>query len=115
MRLLLILTLLLPVPDAMANALFGKNKVDDTFAIKTLDAKQAVLEGTPKGLKAGDLLYSNKSPFKFTVTEVKGNTVTVAIPERHELKADMSLLRLPTDPIKKAIDTEAKLKQALED
>jgi len=114
MRALLILTLLLSMPTAQAS-LFGKNKADDSFAIKSVAGSQAVTQGNPKDLKAGDILYSNKSPFKFTVSEVKGSTVTVALPERHELKVGMALLRMPTDPIKKAIDTEERLKRALED
>jgi len=115
MRHFLILTFLLQVSTAAASGLFGNNKADDVFAVKQLDGKQLVVEGAAKNLKAGDTLYSQKSPFKFTVTEVKGNTITLSLPDRHELKEGMSLLRMPTDPIKKALDTEAKLKQALEE
>jgi hypothetical protein len=115
MKYALILTFLLQISTASANGLFGNNKVDDVFAIKQLEGKQLVATGAPKGLKPGDILYSQKSPFKFTVTEVKGNSVTLTLPERHELKEGMSLLRMPTAPIKKAIETEARLKQALEE
>ena len=115
MKYALILTLLLQATSASANGLFGNNKADDVFAIKQLEGRQLVVEGTPKSLKSGDHLYSPKSPFKFTVTDVKGNSITLALPERHELKEGMSLLRSPTAPIKKALETEAKLKQAIEE
>ena len=100
--------------QAQAEGIFGKNKVDDTFNVKSIEGSKATVEGTVKDLKVGDSLYFVKNPFKVTVTEVKGKEVTVQLPEGHELKNGMSLLRFPTEPIKKALDTVTKLK-ALEE
>lgn len=108
------LVALLSLGQAQADGIFGKNKVDDTFNVKTIEGSKAVAEGTVKDLKAGDSLYFVKNPFKVTVTEVKGKEVTVQLPEGHDLKLGMSLLRFPTEPIKKALDTVTKLK-ALEE
>lgn len=94
--------------------LFGGG-IDDDFTVKTLDGKTATLEGQAKTLKEGDLLYFVRSPYNFTITAVKGNTVTIALPEKQDLKVGNVLSRKETDQIKKAIETEKKLKQALEE
>lgn len=115
MRTLLILTLLFQLNAARADGLFGKNKAGDSFAVKAVEASQATLEGTPEDLKVGDTLYFTRSPFKFTVTGIKGNQVTVALPPSHSLTVGAALLRYSNDNIKKNMQTESKLKQALED
>ena len=115
MRYFLLLALLLASPAAMASGVFGNNKMDDSFSVVSVENGQATLTGTPKSLKAGDTLYFIRSPFQFKVTEVKGDKVTVALPDRHDLAKGAALLRFPTEPIKKGIDTEAKLKRALEE
>ncbi len=94
---------------------FTGNKVDDMFTIKSISGKTAVTEGAAKGLKAGDSLYFARSPFKFTVTEVKGNQVTVAIPETNDLAVGQTMMRNITEGVKKSLDTEGRLKQALEE
>ena len=114
MRTLAILMLLLQMPLAQAN-MFGDNKVDDSFAVKSVEGAEAVLSGKPKDLKVGDMLYINRSPFQFKVTAITGDKVTVALPERHDLKVGNALLRRASDQIKKSIDTENRLKKALED
>ncbi len=116
MRIFLVFALLLQVSSvAMASGLFGNNKADDSFAVKSIEGRQAILEGKPKDLKVGDSLYFMRSPFKFTVSSVKGNTVTVTLPESHTLAEGNALLRFPNDAIKKNIQTESRLKQALEE
>jgi hypothetical protein len=87
----------------------------DSFAVKSVGGGSAVLSGDTAGLKAGDTLYYARSPFKFNVTEVKGAQVTIALPASHDLKTDSVLLRSPNPSIQKNMETEAKLKRALED
>ncbi len=94
---------------------FGGNKVDDLFTVKSLDGKQATLDGKAKGLKEGDTLYFARSPYKFSVTAVSGNQVTIALPEKHDLATGATLMRNSTEQVLKAIDTESKLKKALEE
>jgi hypothetical protein len=91
------------------------NLIDDLFTVKKLEAQQASLEGESRGLKEGDLLYFARSPYRFKVLSVKGNQVKIALPERTDLAVGQNLMRNPTDGIKKAIDTEKRLKQALEE
>lgn len=115
MRNLLLLVLFLHMPLAMAGGIFGNNKAEDSFSVKSVEGSQAVVTGKPGGLKAGDYLYFNRSPFRFQVTAVEGEKITVALPERHELKPGLALLRNANDQIKKSIDTETRLKKALEE
>lgn len=98
-----------------AGGLFGGNTIDDVFTVKSMEGKQAKLEGTPKGLKAGDTLYFARSPFKFTVTAVSGNQVTIALPGTQDLAVGNTLMRKEPDTVKKALDTEGRLKQALDE
>ena len=107
------LTVLFPA-QSFASA-FAGNTLDDMFSVKSIDEKEAVLEGNPKNLKEGDLLYFVRSPFKFPVTSVKGNKVTVSLPRGNDLAKGNTLMRHPTEQVKKALDTESRLKQALEE
>jgi hypothetical protein len=115
MRTLVLLALFLHMPMAMAGGIFGNNKIEDSFSVKSVEGNQAVVTGKPAGLKVGDYLYFNRSPFRFQVTAIEGEKVTVALPERHELKPGFALLRNANDQIKKSIDTESRLKKALEE
>jgi hypothetical protein len=110
--LLLTVTLLLQHPCAQAAE---KNTLDDRFAVKVIEAHKAILEGTPKNLKEGDTLYYMRSPFQFRVQAVKGDQVTIALPEKHELAKGTVLLRYPTAAIQRSIDAENRLKKALEE
>ncbi len=94
---------------------FSGNKLDDVFTVKSIEGKSAVTEGSPKSLKAGDTLYFARSPFKFSVTAVKGNQVTIALPDSHDLAVGQTLMRNITEQVKKSLDTESRLKQALEE
>lgn len=109
MRLFAIIAFCFAVPA------FANNTLDDVFNVEEIKGKQAILEGKPKDLKAGDKLYFARSPFQFTVESVSGTKVTIALPEKHDLTTDNSLVRNPTPSIKKSIATESKLKQALEE
>ncbi len=94
---------------------FSGNTIDDLFEIKKIEGKQATLEGHPKALKIGDILYFARSPFKFTITAVKGNQVTIALPEKNDLAVGQNLMRNATEQVRHALDTEKRLKQALEE
>ena len=100
---------------AQADGLFGGNKIDDVFTVKKIAGKEATLEGDVKNLKAGDTLFFNRSPFRFKVTAAAGNQVTIALPEKQDLAVGNSLVRKETDAMKKASDTEGRLKQALDE
>jgi hypothetical protein len=99
--------LILCLPRAFANG--------DSFVVKSVGNGSAVVSGEAKGLKAGDSLYYARSPFRFTVTEVKGSQITIALPSSHDLKPDTMLLRSSNESIQKNMETEMKLKRALED
>ncbi len=101
-------------PSAWGSS-FAGNKVDDMFIVKSMVDKSATLEGAPKSLKEGDTLYFSRSPFKFTVTAVKGSQVTVGLPDNHDLAVGQSLMRNITPQVKKSLETESRLKQALEE
>lgn len=111
MKFFLLLSLFIP---GLANAL-ESNSIEDSFAVKSIKGQQAIVEGKVKNLKAGDLLYFSRSPFKFTIESIAGNQITVAIPAVSDLKVGQGLVRNPTESILKSIDTEKKLKNALED
>ena len=113
LRLMIVVQCVL-ISSAWGSGLSG-NKIDDMFVVKSIAGKSAVTEGTAKGLKEGDILYFARSPFKFTVTAVKGNQVTVALPDNHDLAVGQSLMRNLTEQVKKSLDTESRLKQALEE
>jgi hypothetical protein len=115
MRILVLLALFLQMSLPAMAGIFGNNKVEDSFSVKSVEGSQAVVTGKPAGLKVGDYLYFNRSPFRFQVTAIEGNDVTVALPERHDLKPGFALLRNPNDQIKKSISTESRLKKALEE
>lgn len=99
--------LILALPAAFA--------AGDTFVVKSVEGGTAVLSGDAKGLRAGDTLFYARSPFRFTVSDVKGSQVTISLPASHDLKPDVVLLRAPSDAIQKNMQTEQKLKRALED
>lgn len=98
-----------------AQSPFGGNRVDDLFSVKSVDGRQAILQGKAQALKTGDLLYFTRSPFKFTVSEIRGGEIVIALPESHDLSVGNTLMRSPTDAVKKNLNTESKLKQALEE
>jgi hypothetical protein len=100
--------------EAGANSAFSGNKLDDTFPVVSIEGKQATLKGEPKSLKAGDKLYFARSPFEFTVASVSGKQVTVDLPDSHDLAVGNSLVRNLTAVIKKGMDTQKRLNQALE-
>lgn len=108
---LIALAFSLAMPQAFA--FLGDNKKDDSFAVVKIEDKIATLSGEIKDLKVGDKLYSVKSPYQYTVTEIQGKVVTVALPENHKLTESSALLRKITPAIKKNIDTESRLKDAL--
>jgi hypothetical protein len=89
--------------------------MEELLTVKTVDGQKATLEGKTDGLKAGDQLYFARSPFHFTITEVKGEKITITLPGNHDVKVGNTMLRTPTPSMKKAIDTEDRLKKALED
>lgn len=91
------------------------NNMEDSFAVKQVAGDHAVVEGKPKDLKVGDYLYFVRSPFRFKVTAINGNQVTVELPAKHDLADSNVLLRNATPVIKKNIDTEVRLKRALEE
>lgn len=103
------LSVLLYLPFATASTL------EDVFTVKSIEGQTATVEGKANGLKAGDQLYFARSPFHFTVTDVKGDKITISLPTRHDLSLGNTLIRTPTPAMKKAIDTEDRLKKALED
>lgn len=89
----------------------------DYFIVKEVKGKQAILTGDTNGLKAGDIVYYGHSPFRFTISSVTENELTISLPEgaSTDLKNGSTLLREPTTAIKKGINTERRLKQALEE
>ena len=89
--------------------------IDDMFSVKEIKSKQALVQGKVKDLKAGDFLYFARSPFRFKVESVKGSDVTIVLPERHDLAVGNTLVRNATPSMLKSIDTESKLKSALEE
>lgn len=91
------------------------SKKEDSFTVTAVEGTSARLSGDSKGLKAGDTLYFARSPFKFTVAEVRGQEIILTLPERHGLSPGSVLLRAPDETIRKNMETEAKLKRALED
>ncbi len=105
----LVFSLVLP----QAFAFLGDNKKDDSFGVVKIEDKSATLSGEIKDLKVGDKLYSIKSPYQYTVTEIQGKLVTVALPDNHKLTEGAALLRKITPVIKKNIETESRLKDAL--
>jgi hypothetical protein len=116
MRIILFLLLALLLPGPLATAgIFGNNMADDSFGVKSVGDGKAVVEGAPKDLKVGDDLYFVKSPFHFKVTAIEGNKVTVAVPSGSSLAVGNALLRRANPQIQKNIDTEKRLKKALEE
>lgn len=113
-RLMILLQCLSPAA-AFAGSAFSGNKLDDLFTVKSVTGKAAIAEGKPNGLKEGDTLYFVRSPYKFTVSDVKGNLVTVTLPAEHDLAVGQTLTRNPNEQMKKNIETENRLKQALEE
>lgn len=91
------------------------NTIDDSFRVKEIKGQHAVVEGKIASLKAGDYLYFSRSPFKFSVESISGSLVTIKLPASHDLGIGQGLVRYPTEAMQKAIETEKKLKNALED
>lgn len=112
-RLMILLQCIL-ASGAWGSGLSG-NTIDDLFTVKSLSEGSAVTEGQVKGLKEGDSLYFARSPFKFKVTAIKGKQVTVELPAKHDLAVGQNLMRNLTDQTRKAMDTEKRLKQALDE
>ncbi|MGZ3694599.1 MAG: hypothetical protein ACXWQO_10490 [Bdellovibrionota bacterium] len=111
MRNLLSLTLALFLGTLTAHA----SNIEDMLTVKQVQGQTATLEGKMTGLKAGDKVYFARSPFQFTVTAVTGNTATIALPTGSDVAANQTMIRQPTDAMKKAMNTEDKLKKALEE
>lgn len=112
-RLMVLLQCLIQAP-AFASA-FAGNKIDDLFTVKSITGKSALTEGKANGLKEGDTVYFARSPYKFSVTAVKGNQVTIALPDGHDVAVGQTFMRNQTEAVKKALETENRLKQALEE
>jgi hypothetical protein len=110
LRLLVCLTLSLTFAG-MAHA----TSIEDLLTVKQVSGQQATLEGKTAGLKAGDKIYFARSPFQFSVTAVTGNQITIALPSGNDVAVGQTMIRQPTAAMKKAIDTEERLKKALED
>lgn len=96
-----------------STAAFASN-IDDMLTVKLVNGQSATLEGKP-GLKAGDKVYFARSPFQFSVTNVTGNLVTIALPSGNDVAVGQTMVREPTQAMKKAMNTEEKLKKALEE
>lgn len=96
-----------------ATAVAGR--ITDEFEIKKINGNEAIVQGEPREVKAGDDLYFPLPPYRFRVTAVNGNELKVALPPSHSLTPGRYLLRKPNEIIKKYIDTESKLKTAFED
>ena len=86
---------------------------EDSFTVKELRGKQAVVTGPGKELKSGDFLYLGRSPFRFRIDSVTDNQVTIQLPAKSDLAIGNSLLKTPNEAIKKGIATEERLKEAL--
>lgn len=116
-RLILLLgcAVIYALPALAGGSAFSGNKIDDLFTVKSITGKSALTEGKASGLKEGDTVYFARSPYKFTVTAVKGNQVTVALPDGHDVEVGNTMMRNETDTVKKALNTENRLKQALEE
>jgi hypothetical protein len=87
----------------------------DALVVKAIDGNKAKLIGNAQGLKSGDYLYFSRSPFRFTISEVKGNEITIDLPNGSAPPVNSSLLRAPDESIKKNMQMEQKLKHAIED
>jgi hypothetical protein len=110
MRKLILLCLVSLATSAPA---FASN-IDEMLTVKLVQPQQATLEGKP-GLKAGDKVYFARSPFQFPVTAVNGNMITITLPAGSDVGVGQTMVRQPTDAMKKAMNTEDKLKKALEE
>lgn len=110
MKFLALILLLIP---ALVRA--EENNINDFFPVKEITGSHAVVEGKVMSLKAGQYLYFNRSPFRFLIESVSGNRITVKLPASHDLKVGQGLVRNATDAMKKAMDTEKRLKSALEE
>ena len=91
----------------------ASNKLKDVFNVLEVTGDKAIVTGEPKGLKARDKLYFPRPPFQFTIEKIEGNEITVKLPKQHDLSTSHSLMRNMTPIIKKNIDTEKKLREAL--
>lgn len=89
--------------------------LDEMLTVKQVQGQQATLEGKVSGLKAGDKVYFARSPFEFQVVSVTGNLATVSLPANSDVAAGQTMVLKPTDAMKKAMDTESRLKKALEE
>jgi hypothetical protein len=106
----LFLALLALVPTAKAD-----NTLNDVFTVTAVNGAQATLTGKVESVKAGDSLYFIRSPFKFKVLSAGTNSVVIELPPSSDVVVSNTMVRNPTPTIKKALETESKLKSALSD
>lgn len=92
-----------------------ENNLNDLFPVKEIEGSHAVVEGKVMSLKPGQYLYFIRSPFRFQIESISGNKITVKLPASHDLKVGQGLVRNATDSMKKSMDTEKRLKSALEE
>jgi hypothetical protein len=111
MRILLFLSLALVGVMPLA----GAHPLGDSLPVVAVNGTKATAHGEARGLLVGDFLYFPRSPFKFPITAVKGQEVDVAIPAGYDLMVGAQLLRTPNDRVQSNMQTEQKLKHAIED
>lgn len=86
-----------------------------SFVTKDVGANEILVMGNSDNLKAGDSLYHSVSPFLFSITEIKGNQISLRTPSSHSVKKGDIFLQSPSQDIRKAMEKQQKLKRALED
>ena len=91
----------------------GASTFDEILTVKNIEAGKATLEGKTAGLKAGDFLYSGKSPFQYKITDVQVKQVSIALPDGSPVEVGFTFVRQPSESIKKAMKQEAALKSAI--
>lgn len=110
----LVFCLALVSASALAST-FGGNSIKDLFEITSIGEKEAIATGETKGLHVNDSVYFSRSPYKFTITSIEGNKIRVALPGKSDIAVGQTLFRNINDQIKKSIDTEKRLKQAVDE
>lgn len=83
--------------------------LDNVFNVDTVKDGKAVVEGNPKSLKVGDYLYFIHSPYRFKISAINGNKITVDVPAGSDLHDKNSLMREPNAVIKNHLETEQRL------
>lgn len=89
--------------------------IEEMLTVKQVQGQQATLEGKVGSLKAGDKVYFARSPFEFSVASVSGTQATINLPANSDVGVGNTMVLKPTDAMKKAMDTESRLKKALEE